>query len=368
MEINGMNVRGCGMAFAIAVLSSGSVAAQQRAVAPRLTPIATFGCEDCSGPTQFSRIQAVSIVDATHVLVADESDPRLRVFTVQGAPVKSFGRTGEGPGEVGSVTAVAGDVGGGALVFDLGLGRISFIRDDGRARMTVPAGGFITTAVIAPEGRRAVFATTRGRDSELALQNFVDGKASAALRVTPAMFPGRTQQLATVPVAVSDDGTIAVGDGSAAYRIEVFAPNGDRKASITRAVARIKKTRAEVLAEAGGTERMMAAVAASAVANSGGKAKPKVPKVDPATVDEFRDYFETDALHYDSAGNLWVHVSRGPAATSVFDVFNAARTYLGEVTVKGNVRYFDVSHGLLAAVVVDAETEVERISVWRVDK
>ena len=80
---------------------------------------------------------------------------------------------------------------------------------------------------------------------------------------------------------------------------------------------------------------------------------------------EERNHFNMDALAYDEAGRLWVRTERGGLNGTVFDIFDAAARYIGEVRVPMRIGAYAIHNGMLAGKVTD-EDEVEFVQVWRV--
>jgi hypothetical protein len=92
---------------------------------------------------------------------------------------------------------------------------------------------------------------------------------------------------------------------------------------------------------------------------------PPRPEIDP-----LRRHFYGDAFAFDDKDRLWVRAGRSAGTErSVFDVFDPAGAYLGEVAVPVRLaqegRTFVIQGDLLAAVVLD-ELDVPTVSVWRI--
>ena len=92
----------------------------------RLVPVASIGprtLTDEGGPEEFGRVSAVALGPDETVFVADTRNQEVRVFGLDGAHRRTFGRDGEGPGEFRSLYSIAW-VGDRLLTFDPHLGRI----------------------------------------------------------------------------------------------------------------------------------------------------------------------------------------------------------------------------------------------------
>lgn len=78
---------------------------------------------DSGSPEEFGRVSSVAIGPNEEVFVADDINHEVRVFGLDGAHHRTFGREGEGPGEFNSLNSVAW-AGDRLLTFDPDLGRI----------------------------------------------------------------------------------------------------------------------------------------------------------------------------------------------------------------------------------------------------
>lgn len=130
----------------------------------RLVPIVSIGpttLTDQGGPDEFGRVSAVAFGPDESVFVADERNSEVRVFGLDGAHRRTFGREGEGPGEFRSLYSLAW-VGDRLLTLDPRLGRIGEFSAEGEwlgQRTTVMAGFSGSPAFIRffPVGPNEVF-------------------------------------------------------------------------------------------------------------------------------------------------------------------------------------------------------------------
>ncbi len=99
----------------------------------RLVPVVSIGPKtitDQETPDEFGYVSAVTLGPDGTVFVADAVNHEIRVFGLDGAHIRTFGRTGEGPGEFNSIYSVAW-VGDRLLTFDPALGRIGEFSAEG---------------------------------------------------------------------------------------------------------------------------------------------------------------------------------------------------------------------------------------------
>lgn len=91
-----------------------------------LTPVVSIGPKSLTEqqtPDEFGQVSAVAIGPDETVFVADAANHEIRVFGLDGAHMRTFGRAGEGPGEFRSIYSIAW-VGDRLLTYDPHLGRI----------------------------------------------------------------------------------------------------------------------------------------------------------------------------------------------------------------------------------------------------
>ena len=99
----------------------------------RLAPVASIGPKtltDQGAPEEFGLVTAVALGPDGNVFVADARNHEVRVFGLDGAHRRTFGRDGEGPGEFRSLYSLAW-VGDRLLVMDPHLGRIGELSAEG---------------------------------------------------------------------------------------------------------------------------------------------------------------------------------------------------------------------------------------------
>lgn len=83
-----------------ACASEGSVQqTSELAALPELVPVARFGCVECEGPEQLTPV-AIGLGEDGLVYEMDQYEPHVRVFDADGNLAATFGRSGQGPGEI----------------------------------------------------------------------------------------------------------------------------------------------------------------------------------------------------------------------------------------------------------------------------
>jgi len=159
-------------------------------------------------------------------------------------------------------------------------------------------------------------------------------------------------------LARAGDGAFVVGEGAERYRLLYFGAAGHLRSEVDRAVARVRKSDAEIEEERtrrrrGGGSEPRPAGERQASAPGGG-----------AEIDPLRVHFRGQALRFDEAGRLWVRTERGQGGT-IFDLYDSGGASLGSVTVPGSIDAFALGDGHLAVEVPD-ELGVPTVQIWRV--
>ena len=138
----------------------------------RLAPVVSIGPKSVTEqetPEEFGRVTAVALGPDGNVFVADAANREIRVFGLDGAHRRTFGRDGEGPGEFRSIYSVAWS-GDRLLTYDPHLGRVGEFSADGEwLGQRATAGGVTGSAAslrLYPVGPDEVFRLALGGDME----------------------------------------------------------------------------------------------------------------------------------------------------------------------------------------------------------
>lgn len=319
---------------------------------------APLGCLACSDARAFGAVMGLSVRPGGGVAIADRDAPMIRLFAADGSLETAFGRHGEGPGEIRRIESVAATAAATFVASDYMARALTEFDEEGSlvelhtvestvmGLRTGPAGRWFAWQVAdwanftASVHLRASDGSHSGVPLPTTAETVVDDMEEAAAAGLFAAAPG-------------PDGRVAVGHPKV-YRIQVFAPEGSLLHTIDRNIARTPRTTAEI-------EELEEALNRLPSAPGSPEAGARRPAVDP-----LRPHFQGHGLAYDGVGRLWVRTARaGPGATR-FDLFDADGGYLGEVELPVFLGTFAVGHGVVAGVVADPASGVERIHRWRI--
>ena len=242
-----------------------------------------IGCAECSGAAQFAEIADVVVTPSGVVWVADRDDPRIRAFALSGAPLRTFGRSGRGPGEFTGIEKLFPATDGTISVVDMLAQRVTRVDSLGTFISSTLIGGFPADPG-APLGSSAI---------HVLLSRFQPGTSSVS-RLDPRSqgwhtvlgplkdFPGTDAPSEVRSLAIAPDGAIAVAEGSDDYRIRVFAP-GSAARDITSNVPRKLRTPVEMAAMRSRMARASERRASEAAKSAGraGRGVPDTPTEKP---------------------------------------------------------------------------------------
>ncbi len=107
---------------------------------PRLQVDEEFriGVAEGPGAELFGRIEQATVTEGGELWLFDNLPPRIHRFTLDGEPLGTLGRGGEGPGEFSQVRGMLALEGGDVVVLDTGVRRLTRFGPDGTLLGTVP--------------------------------------------------------------------------------------------------------------------------------------------------------------------------------------------------------------------------------------
>jgi hypothetical protein len=348
------------VALVVALLGMPTTSAGQQTPV-RLEHLTRIGCVECTGPTMFAGIQTIAIGDG-RIVVADRVAPYLRVFDASGKVLRAFAGKGNGPGELQLPIHIGPRPGSQLEVYDMTQRRFTRFDSTGSAVHTRPLTDFAVMVTSPTQRAESYIITSDFRSQEqpillIADANKEPAKVAALKPDFPLHAPG--EHARTPAFAARPGGGFAVGDGIAEYRIRRYDRDGKALGDIVRTIPKRRKTSEELALEKEQMQRRAARIAAMRRAEGGS------PSFGAFTPREESNHFSIDALNYDDAGRLWVRTDRGGLSTTIFDLFDPAGKYLGELRVPEKIGPYALGSGLLAGKVTDAD-EVEYVSIWRV--
>lgn len=127
-----------GLVLTILAAGNSSAASAQTAAAPRRSvagAVRVISLDEGLGDLGYVTVMAA---DASHIVVFDQGEGKVRMFDRAGRPLWSTGRIGSAPGEFRAVTAIRLGADSAVYVSDNGLRRVTVLSRDGRLRSTRP--------------------------------------------------------------------------------------------------------------------------------------------------------------------------------------------------------------------------------------
>lgn len=337
--------------------SSAAAQAQGPLQVPTLEPVGVFGCLACTGPDLFGRIIKVSAGPGSSFAVLTGEEPFVRLFDLDPPSARQFGRRGGGPGEfrlpMGIIlledsVLVAHHRGASSAIPVLSIdgtpsdGQPLIARSEVRGFRSSPSGQWIAWSETVPGEARA-----------RVVRRSVATGAMDTLDISPWVLEGATdpRAYAELSVAVSDSGTVAIGYGKVAYRIELVPLNG----GATRGGRRVPPrpyTEDEIEDRRQTLARIIGADRSSALTED----QP-----------EYHPFFLSDALRFDSKNRLWVRPAPyrfNDDGDTVFDLFDSSLQFLGEVQLGHFAMDHDIGKDLFIAFTF-GEMGIHQVRVFR---
>ncbi len=346
----------------------------------RLVPIVSIGpttLTDQGGPDEFGRVSAVAFGPDESVFVADERNSEVRVFGLDGAHRRTFGREGEGPGEFRSLYSLAW-VRDRLLTLDPRLGRIGEFSAEGEwlgQRTTVMAGFSGSPAFIRffPVGPNEVFRFAYSLERETV---WVGHHATGD---TGDTVPGPRGPVTPLPGAIPP--MVCEGDGAFSVMGAPFAPKALRHpASGGVAYAawgyfyRIAVTDAtgdtvRVIERTLPTEPIADEEWAGGRSEEYDELRERFPNTscNPRTFTRPHRKPFIDEIFVAPDGKLWVDVIR--TAGNRWEFFDAEGRLVGSVpAVSYKDRTVPVFRGDYIATIRQDELELDHVDVWRLER
>ena len=349
--------------FKIAVASLGIrfIARYAMGQIPKVERVREIGCEDCGDARQFSSTWDVMVTEAGDVLVVDRDAPTLRLFDKTGKPLWTHGRPGSGPGEYRFAMRAALGPDGVVQVVDMRSRRLTRLARDGSVAQSLTIPFFPAGIGVRRQTGELVFMTDdfKGGGTLQQWPQSAETPAKVATFATP--MPGEASAISP-SVAVAPNGDIAYLVTGDTYRIARLSAAGKALADVTRDIPRPKRTPAE-LAEVEKRIGSMGVAKAAAEGKQSSGSKALMPST--ASRYEFKSHAATDGLRYDDAGRLWVRTMRGVGKSTVFDIFSASGTYVGELTLPVAVESYSLAGSYLATA-TEREDGIPVIVLWAV--
>ena len=325
------------------------------AVLPELVPGARFGCVECEGLEQLTPV-AIGLGEDGRVYELDQYEPHVRMFDADGNLAATFGRSGQGPGEIQFPVAVFPGDDGEVLVYDLPGLHVFDAKGEHLRTMPWPMRVPHSFDYLANEHSLLMLSflprMPEARDGRSkALERWLlEGEAiEPEIVIAPQDLPAdpsdATRSRVTA-LAFRSDGGFVLGDRWS-YRLYAYDAAGEPIGEFGREIPRQSKSQQQREREREKVDR------------SGGR----------LTLQPDMNHFQQWSLKFDCQGRLWVLTTRGGPDRSAIDLFDSDRRYLGEIQVAQHIvqggPMFELAGGRLAAVVED-DDGIQTVQVWRV--
>lgn len=403
-------------ALACAVLAAPAVAqrvvdlpGRDKALTGTPQTLFTVGKEEGDTPDVFAGVNAVMFDRAGNLYVLDRDNAHVVVFGTDGKILRTVGKRGEGPGELGLPMSMTPLPDGGLAIMDMANRAISLFDADGKyvdLVSTGSSGGMVlgagaaalaapTSAGIIMQGSNLSGGGPAGglpeaRDSIPILLQPLDG-ASKVLFNAPSSAPtvrggdqggGRMSVMVSAPPTFSPsvlwaalpDGRLAVTYGLD-YDVNIVPASGGSVASVLRRPQQARKVteKDKDVAREAQRERLQSGAGVMRVTNVNGRMSMSsgaggMPKEQVERVLQQMSFAEmmpiVRILRADLDGRIWVQHDAGPGATDYpLDVLGADGTYFG--TVRGMPMPDALGRGGLMAFIETDDLGVQRVSVKR---
>lgn len=300
----------------------------------RAVPELRLGRAEGTGPEVFAMPAALEVDAAGRLYVLDAQAGEVRVFAPDGRHLRSFGRSGAGPGELAQPMGMAFAPDGGLWVVDPGNARFTVFDTAGNVRATHRrANGFAAypwPGRIDREGRLWDVGQGGGLGAAPALLRMDPARGRtervALPEFTPPQFARGADLSARVPFspelawALDAEGRVWSGVTDR-YRLRLHEPGGDTLRVVERAAPAVAVSAAE---------RDSVPLALKWFTDQGGRVDlGRVPRQKPPFT----------SVRTDDRGWLWVRPAQPfGERNAAFDVFDPEGRYGGRVTLPVEVR------------------------------
>ncbi len=113
----------------------------------------------------FGRVEAATVTEGGELWLFDGLPPRIHRFSLEGEPLGTVGRAGEGPGEFAQVRGILALAGGGVVVLDTGVRRLTTFGPDGSLLDSMPLPEGVSAGPIRMDLEGRLHFRARGRSA-----------------------------------------------------------------------------------------------------------------------------------------------------------------------------------------------------------
>jgi hypothetical protein len=224
----------------LACTACGDPKAQPPTVAP-LTVRELWSAKGTEDSGYFGTISGAAVVDGDRIWVSDPQGPAVLEYSLEGAPIRTIAREGDGPGEVRSPTFMTTTPSGRVAVYDLRRASVEMYEPNGEFLQRIkPDAAFVSPKGMAAADDR-VYMAAAGFGSDAALHEF-DAKGTFQRRWYPMPTPSppvdrmarqNAEHVASGPIDLAADGALIFSQ-SAPHKIMRFPP-GDTVGTVLAA-------------------------------------------------------------------------------------------------------------------------------------
>lgn len=308
-----------------------------------------LGGLNATGDYAFSSLRAAAIGDDGTIFVMDDKDSHVKMFDRAGKYVKTFGRKGQGPGELNLPNSISINRGKGEIMIQEVSRRLSYFGLDGsflrnqsmkevwglRGRVDSKGNIVLQEAIMDPKDPRYV---TKKFDPDL--------KLLAELAKSPAPTPTVFNPLMAVSYWTIDKDDNVVYGYPKTYEIDIFGPSHSIVKKILKDYDPVEITEAEKEAER------------KDIASAGVSMKLEFDKFHPA----FKRFFLSDKGHI--FVETWETAKDGK---TIHDIFDAEGRFLSRIALPLNG--IEIRNGKYYSLEEDADgyQSLKRYSVeWKI--